>query len=158
MVSLYSSILWDKIGHDHKEFKIHEKEFPEILSEFKKYIEDKGSDQFYKDIKELDGIVGDITEFSYYDGPIYQHKTHTHESNIKDPEDWEEGKKNGYKEMQLVFHESEVLPTVLRLMMKFLSPDEISFLADVHRVYYRNKKAIAIEDCQLKPEGTNGDE
>lgn len=149
MVSLYSSILWDKIGHDHKEFKIHEKEFPEILSEFKKYIADKGSEQFYSDVKELDGIVGDISEFSYYDGPIYQHKTHTHESNIKDPEDWEEGKKNGYKEMQLIFHESEVLPTVLRLMMRFLAPDEVSFLADVHRTYYKNKKALATEDCQI---------
>jgi hypothetical protein len=149
MESLYSSILWDKIGLDHKEFKIHEKEFPEILEEFKKYIEDKGSEQFYKDVKALDGIVGEISEFSYYDGQIYQHKTQTHESNIKDPEDWEEGKKNGYKEMQLIFHESEVMPTVLRLMMKFLAPDEISFLADVHRIYYKNKKAIAVEDCQL---------
>ena len=149
MVSLYSSILWDKIGHDPNEFKIHERELSEILGEFQKYIADKGSEQFYSDVKELDGIVGDISEFSYYDGPIYQHKTHTHESNIKDPEDWEEGKKNGYKEMQLVFHESEVLPTVLRLMMRFLAPDEVSFLADVHRTYYKNKKAIAIEDCQI---------
>ena len=149
MVSLYSSILWDKIGHDPNEFKIHERELSEILGEFQKYIADKGSEQFYSDVKELDGIVGDISEFSYYDGPIYQHKTHTHESNIKDPEDWEEGKKNGYKEMQLVFHESEVLPTVLRLMMRFLAPDEVSFLADVHRTYYKNKKAIAIEDCKI---------
>ena len=158
MVSLYSSILWDKIGHDPKEFKIHEREISEISDEFKKYIEDKGSEQFYKDVKELDGIVGDISEFSYYDGPIYQHKTHTHESNIKDPEDWEEGKKNGYKEMQLVFHESEVLPTVLRLMMRFLAPDEVSFLADVHRTYYKNKKAIAIEDCQINPTASEGNE
>ena len=152
MESLYSSILWDKIGLDSNEFKIHKKEFPEILHEFKKYIGDKGSEQFYKDVKELDGIVGEISEFTYYDGQFYQHKTHTHESNIKDPEDWEEGKKNGYKEIQLVFHEGEVMPTVLRLMMKFLSPDEISFLADVHREYYKNKKSIAVEDCQLKSE------
>jgi hypothetical protein len=158
MVSLYSSILWDKIGHDPNEFKIHDKEFPEILEEFKKYIENKGSEQFINDIRELDGIVGGITEFSYYDGPIYQHKTHTHESNIKDPEDWEEGKKNGYKEMKLVFHESEVLPSVLRMMMEFLGPDEVAFLADVHRVYYKNKKAIAVEDCQLKPSDDIGDE
>jgi len=158
MNSLYSSILWDKIGHDINEFKIHEKEFPEILDEFQKYIEEKGSDQFYKDVKELDGIVGDINEFTYYDGQLYQHKTHTHESNIKDPEDWEEGKKNGYKEMQLVFHESEVLPTVLRLMMRFLAPDEVSFLADVHRTYYKNKKAIAIEDCQINTEESKENE
>ena len=150
MGSLYSSILWDKIGHDPNEFKIHEKEFPEIFEEFKKYIEDKGSEQFLDDVSEIEGIVGDITEFSYYDGPIYQHKTHTHESNIKDPEDWEEGKKNGYKEIKMIFHESEVLPNVLRMMMEFLGPDEVSFLADVHREYYKNKKAIAIEDCQLR--------
>jgi len=158
MVSLYSSILWDKIGHNPNEFKIHDKEFPEILEEFKKYIEDKGSEQFINDVRELDGIVGDITEFSYYDGPIYQHKTHTHESNIKDPEDWEEGKRNGYKEMKLVFHESEVLPSVLRMMMEFLAPDEVSFLADVHRVYYKNKKAVAVEDCQMKPSADVNDE
>lgn len=158
MVSLYSSILWEKIGHNPNEFKIHEKEFPEILEEFKKYIEDKGSEQFINDVRELDGIVGDITEFSYYDGPIYQHKTHTHESNIKDPEDWEEGKRNGYKEMKLVFHESEVLPSVLRMMMEFLAPDEVSFLADVHRVYYKNKKAVAVEDCQMKPSADANDE
>lgn len=151
MVSLYSSILWDKMGHDHKEFKIHEKEFPEIFAEFKKYIEEKGSDQFFNDVKELDGIVGETSEFSYYDGRIYEHKTHTNESNIKDPEDWEEGKRNGYKEIRMIFHESEVLPSVLRLMMEFLGPDEVSFLADVHREYYKNKKAVAVEDCQLKP-------
>jgi hypothetical protein len=150
MVSLYSSILWDKIGHNHNEFKIHEKGFPEIFDEFKKYIEEKGSDQFFNDVKELDGIVGETSEYSYYDGPIYQHKTHTNKSNIKDPVDWEEGKKNGYKEINLIFHESEVIPSVLRLMMEFLGPDEVSFLADVHREYYKNKKSIAVEDCQIK--------
>ena len=149
MVSLYSSILWDKMGHDPNEFKIHEKEFSEILGEFKKYMEEKGSEQFLNDVKELDGIVGETNEFSYYDGPIYEHKTHTHESNIKDPEDWDEGKRNGYKEVRMIFHESEVLPSVLRLMMEFLGPDEVSFLADVHREYYRRKRAIAVEDCQI---------
>jgi hypothetical protein len=146
MVSLYSHILWEKIGHDPDKFKIHEKGYPEILEEFKKYIEEKGSEQFYSDVKDLDGIVGETSEFGYYDGTFYQYKTHTHESNIQDPEDWEEGKRNGYKELRLTFHESEVLPSVLRLMMEFLSPSEVSFLADVHREYYKNKKSEAIED------------
>jgi hypothetical protein len=37
-------------------------------------------------------------------------------------------------------------------MVKFLSPDEISFLADVHREYYKNKKSIAVEDLQVNIE------
>ena len=150
MTSLYSHILWDKMGNHPDEFKIHDKEYSEILENFKKYIKEKGSEQFYEDVKELDGIVGDVEEFAYYDGPIYEHKVHTHQNNIQDPEDWEEGTKSGYKEVRHIFHDSEVVPCVLRLMMEFLGPDEVSFLADVHREYYKNKKATSTESCQLR--------
>jgi hypothetical protein len=133
------------MGYTPDNFKIFEKSYDDIFIEFKKYIKENGSEQFEIEVSECGGIIEEITEHSYYDGVIYQHKVICHEDVINECTD-EVFKEKGYKEITPAFHDVMILPSILELMLKFLDPSEVDFLSKVHREYYKNKKSIVVED------------
>jgi hypothetical protein len=148
MDSIYSYILWDKMGNTPENYKIHEKSNGEIFDDFKSYILSSGPEVFYSDILDL-SVFTKTEEDGYYDGPFYKCQIPVHISNIKESEE------NGedYRTVNIHMHDSSIEPVILTWMMDFMTPDDVDFLAKLHREYYKNKKAEATLDVNDSSEG-----
>ena len=135
---MYTYIIRDKMGNNSENYKIHEKSDDEIFDDFKSYILSVGSEVFYSDILDL-SVFTKAEEDGYYDGPFYKCQIPLHVSNIKESEE------NGddYRTVNIHMHDSSIEPVILTWMMDFMTPDDVDFLAKLHREYYKNKKAEA---------------
>ena len=134
MDSLYSYILWDKMGNKPEDYKIHEKSKDEIFRDFQKYILANGPKKFYNDVLDL-SIFTKAEESGYHDGKFYRCVTPVHVSNIKESE--ENGEE--FRNVAINFHDSSIDPMLLVWMMDFLTPSDVDFLASIHKEYHMNK-------------------
>ncbi len=136
MRSLWSYILWEKLGNSPNDYKIHQKSYEQLAEDFKKYIEEKGAEQFKKDVEEVSAIPQLEESDFYYDGPFYQFKFTIDKSVIEeDPEN------ENRVTVPFLFHHTEIDPWILHLMMEYMDPSSVDLLAAIHREYYKNKKA-----------------
>lgn len=136
MKSLYSYILWEKLGLGAETYKIHEKDYPEILKEFQRHMKNVGTKQFLKDVSYLspfDSIEED--EELYYDGPFYHLQSSVHKDFItQDPDD------PNRMIVKTHFHITSVDPMTLFLLLSFTDPDRAKFFADIVKSFRDQEK------------------
>lgn len=136
MQSLYSYILWEKMGLDPQDFPIHKKSLDEILEKFLVHLKSVGPEQYIKDVEHLSPF--DKTEEDpdlYYDGRFHYTETSIHRDFIKeDPENPER------VIVRTHFHDTSIDPMILSLMLKFIDPNTAQFFADIVKEYHKNKK------------------
>jgi hypothetical protein len=130
METLYSLILWHKMGRKPKDYEIHNKPWAEVEEEFVKYLERVGPEKFQEDVQENSFMEIEKTDL-YYDGHFYQNTDSYHVDTVEqDPED------SGRYTVKQIYHESMAESTILTMMMKHLNPDSSAFLAKIHREWY----------------------
>lgn len=144
MDTLYSHILWEKMEKTPDEYRIHTKTENELKVDIVQRIDDVGPDQFEKEVEEVAFIEGLRESEHYYDGQFYTWDEPMHKDAVKeDPERPE------YWAIKPLYHESQVDPTILLLMMKHLHPSTSKFLAELHAEWY-GRKPKKESTCSLK--------
>ena len=137
MRTIWSYILWEKLGNDYASYKIHEKSHEQLAEDFKKYIKEKGAEQFKKDVEEVSAIPQLEESDFYYDGPFYQFKFTVDKSVLEeDPENKER------VTVPFLFHHSGIDAWLLHLMIEYMDPSSVDLLASIHREYYKNEESV----------------
>ena len=133
METLYSLILWDKMGRAPGEYAISGTPLKQIEEEFMMHIDKVGSKIFEEEVQENSFMEIKKTDL-YYDGQFYENTDSYHMDTVSnDPED------PSRLVVRQIYHESMVESTVLMMMMKHLNPDTVKFLANVHAKWHKNK-------------------
>lgn len=133
METLYSLILWDKMGRSPGEYAISGTPLKQIEKEFMMHIDNVGSKTFEEEVQENSFMEIKKTDL-YYDGQFYENTDSYHMDTVSnDPED------PSRLVVRQIYHESMVESTILMMMMKHLNPDTVKFLANVHSKWYKNK-------------------
>ena len=133
METLYSLILWDKMGRSPGEYAISGTPLTQIEKEFMIHIDNVGSKTFEEEVQENSFMEIKKTDL-YYDGQFYENTDSYHMDTVSnDPED------PSRLVVRQIYHESMVESTILMMMMKHLNPDTVKFLANVHSKWYKNK-------------------
>jgi len=113
MVSLWSKIIWEKLGM--REFKIHEHTMVDILPLVLEWIKTTPKEEVLETIKEIGAEIKKNVE--YYDGNFHELKTGT----------------DG-----LWIHDTNLLPFVLEFFLEFPELiDEIGFIKKFAEEYHK---------------------
>ena len=133
METLYSLILWDKMGRKPGEYAIQGRSLKQIEKEFVTHIEKVGSQTFEEEVQENSFMEIRKTDL-FLDGQFYENTDSYHMDTVShDPED------PSRLLVRQIYHESMVESTVLVMMMKHLNPETVKFLANVHAKWYNEK-------------------
>ncbi|MFA5071341.1 MAG: hypothetical protein WC511_03140 [Candidatus Pacearchaeota archaeon] len=112
MSSLYSDIIWDKLGH--KDVVIPNLSEKEILGYFKEYLSKASKEDIEALLEDLVCNFQITKNVDWYDGPIHVCKVVTHEDHVRHlPED------PGWVEMKAHMMELSILPLLIRLFSAF---------------------------------------
>jgi hypothetical protein len=133
METLYSLILWDKMGRKPGEYAIQGTPLKKIEKEFLAHIENVGSKKFEDEVQENSFMEIKRTDL-FFDGHFYENTDSYHMDTVsQDPED------PSRIVVRQIYHESMVESTILTMMMKHLNPESVKFLANVHSKWYNQK-------------------
>lgn len=112
MSSLYSEIIWEKLGH--KDVVIPNLSEKEILGYFQEYLSKASKEDIEALLEDLICNFQIENGVDWYDGPIHSIMTVAHKSMVKpDPEDAE------WIKMQSMIHEFSILHLFIRLFSAF---------------------------------------
>lgn len=133
METLYSLILWDKMGRKPGEYDIQSTPLKQIEKEFISHLEKVGSKKFEEEVLENSFMEIKKTDL-FFDGHFYENTDSYHMDTVaQDPED------PSRIVVRQIYHESMVESTILTMMMKHLNPETVKFLANVHSKWYKEK-------------------